>query len=156
MARGNLFEISTHIDDLGETTESDFYVQCGIIADYFSDIDPVKPTKELLSRFLSAGIETGVQDDAEGRARPWFRLTQSSRQGFFKNKYEEFQRAANKLTLEEFSTGIDDIANLMEPQYSDAVYVTDNTGVYYDSIDDFLRNAETDVKYYIGNVVYMN
>lgn len=156
MARGNLFEISTFIDDLGETNESDFYVNCGVIADWFSDVDPVKPTKELLSRFVSAGIETGVQDDTEGRSRPWFKLTERSRQEYFRPKYDAFKEAVEHMTLDEFSTRTDTVTNLIETQYGDAVYVPDNAGVYYDSIDDFLRNASLDVKYYIGNVVFMN
>lgn len=156
MARGNLFEISTFIEDLGETNETDFYVQCGIIADFFSDIDPVKPTKELLFRFVSAGIETGVQDDADGASRPWFRLTERSRQEYFRPRYEDFKRVVSELTLEEFSTSTATITNLIETQYGDAVYVPDNAGTYFDSIDEFLRNASLDVKYYIGNVIFMN
>lgn len=156
MARGNLFEISTYIDDLGETNETDFYVQCGVIADWFSDIDPVIPTKGLLARFQTAGIETGVQDDAEGRSRPWFRITERSRQDFFRSRFESFQKVVSEMTLEEFSTGTDTIADLMETQYNDAIYVPDNTGVYYDSVDEFLRKASVDVKYYIGNVVLMH
>ena len=156
MAKGYLYEISSFINELGKTDESDFYDQCGVVADWFETVDPVKPTKELLCRFHQAGIENGTEEDSEGNTRQWFKLTSSSRQEYFRPLYEEFKRAAHDMPLEKFSTGIYTIENLLETQYGDAIYISDHTGVYYDSIEDFLRNAEMDIKYYVGNVIYMH
>ena len=109
-----------------------------------------------MCRFHQAGIENGTEEDSEGNTRQWFKLSNSSRQEYFRPLYEEFKKVVGDMPLGKFSTGIYTIENLLETQYGDAIYIPDHTGVYYDSIEDFLRNAEMDVKYYVGNVIYMH
>lgn len=147
MARGYLYELATEKDNLGNVTESDFYDKCGVYADYFENLAFYQTaTDELLKCLQSRGIDVNFEDKS-------FILTQETQLNYFKSNYQLFMKMAKDLTLEQFADPgkAYELSRFITDTYSDAVYIN----AFYD-FDDFMRDAELDTRYYIGNVILMH
>lgn len=152
MARGNLYELRTDRNDLNTMDESDFYEGCGYIAEYFENADIESNVEYLLTTLQLSGIQTGEEYDEEENVRyPYFILTQEGKETYFKDRFEKAKVMLNQMTLSEFATNTYDLIHTIEDDYTDAVYCN---GCFYD-LDYFIRTADVDTKYYIGNVVLM-
>lgn len=120
------------------------------IADYVLDDTDRQDDIEWLKGYAKQGITFGADENGE-----FFTITDKNE--FFKTKFKAFKDALQKLstmTIDEFVT---DINNLdiyeMQQAYNEThgFYVCYNDGVL--TLDEFVRFAETDTKYYIGATI---
>lgn len=154
MARGYLYEIVKDPErlfcmDADEATlrfaENEF--------EWSEDLDPDEPRKDLLEVLEHLGAKIGI--DEEGRKQ--FHLSEQVKKKYFRDRFYKMKQMVEKITLETFSCGgISDLQELLEESYDNAVYMGDYGYDKFLSFDRFIREAETDVWYYVGNIVLMH
>lgn len=153
MARGNIYEMSMDIDNVGDVTESNFYEMAGIACEFVEDANAETENEKLVQIFKQYGAETGVEEDFDGNMRPYIIFTEEVKINYFKSSFEKFKKLAESCSLEEFSTT--SLYNLrfsiLDP-YGECVYINDTLYEF----EQFLRESLTHKKYYLGNVVWMN
>lgn len=154
MARGYLYEIVKDPErlfcmDADEATlrfaENEF--------EWSEDLDPDGPQKDLLEALEQLGAKISI--DEEGRKQ--FQLSDNAKKKYFHDRFYKMKQMAEKMTLEAFScSGISELQALLEEPYDNAVYLGDYGYDNFLSFDHFIREAETDVWYYVGNVILMH
>lgn len=155
MARGYAYEVTEKIEDVRSMTETDFYDQCGKLADFFSDV-PEYEAEELVSslveRFGICGFETGKDSDVNGKETFWVIPTQEGREKYFLARFNSLKEYVSKMSLKEFSESSFKLQELIDNDYTDGIYINE----MFDTMDHFVRNCICGTKYYFGNVVLMH
>lgn len=62
------------------------------------------------------------------------------------------QEKVKNLSIKDFITSANELQNLINNNYTDAVYF--NT--YFNTFDDFIRQLQPDTTYYVGNILCMH
>lgn len=142
--RGYIYEVSKE-KKLGEIDENSFFDK-NVDAECFSNEDQSQAL--FLTEWLSNhGAETGVED-----GYPYFILTNAVKMDIFKERFEKVLEMMENMDLQTFSTStLYFLRSTIEDTYDDAI--SENDG--FEIFDRWIREAETDVKYFIGNVVMM-
>lgn len=124
----------------------------GFEAESFDEVAP-EMAKERVKMFLddlSGCCETGYEDGVG-----YFILGENSKVQYFLSMYYMFRNLANQLTIDDFTASsqkVKQICRVLDDDYSDAIVVNDTVF----TLDNFLRDAEIGVKYYVGpNVIEM-
>lgn len=139
MGRGTIFEISKR--KTGMINEENFYDIVPIMADYVEDSQNQDCLLNLLSKL---GAKTGEN---------FFILTDDVKYQYFASRLDKIKEIVSNLTLEEFaSSDMYTLKYLIENDYGDLVYENENLI----SLDQWIREADTGVKYFVGNTVYMH
>ena len=159
MARGYLFEISRNMDALGNLSEESIvetdFAFCE--ADYYNELnkDEIHTcVEDFLERFAHLGCTTGSEDD-HGKSIPYIVFSDEAKKNYFRNKYVEFLKATEDMSLHDFATDSSlayCLSHYINDSYSDAV-MWDSS--FY-TLDAFVRSTETGTKYYIGNILLMH
>lgn len=154
MARGYLYEIVKDPErlfcmDADEATlrfaENEF--------EWSEDLDPDEPQKDLLESLEQLGAKISI--DEEGRKR--FQLSDNAKKKYFHDRFYKMKQMAEKMTLEAFScNSVSNLQVLLEEPYDNAVYLGDYGYDSFLSFDRFIREAETDAWYYVGNIILMH
>ena len=161
MARGYVFEIAKNADDLfnlDQWTINEDASAYGV--DYASEIYTAAERRmEFADRFSGSHVENVCVD---GETIPIIKLTNEIKEKFFHSRFERFKEATANMTLEQFSTDYQAHAD-DDPDVLDLRLLIRNTCgdmVYFDGLvkplDDFIREADPDTKYYVGNVVLIH
>lgn len=148
MARGNIYEVSKMEHGVGSMDESSFYGMLDELnIDFVSNGDPGE-NRFFLQTMRDAAAGVG-KDEKE-----YFILTDEAKRNYFKNRFEKLKTFLSDLTLDTFAlTGMYEISNLIEIRDGDCISMD---GDRPKTVDAWLREAETGVKYYVGNVVIMH
>lgn len=154
MARGYLYEIVKDPErlfciDADEATlrfaENEFQ--------WSKNLDPDEPRKDLLEVLEYFGAKINI--DEKGRKQ--FHISDRVKQEYFRNRFCRLKQVVQKMTLETFSCNeVSNLQELLEESYDNAVYLGDYEYDKFLSFDRFIREAETDALYYIGNVILMH
>ena len=111
------------------------------MADYVEDSQNQDCLLNLLSKL---GAKTGEN---------FFILTDDVKYQYFASRLDKIKEIVSNLTLEEFaSSDMYTLKYLIENDYGDLVYENENLI----SLDQWIREADTGVKYFVGNTVYMH
>lgn len=148
MARGYIYEINKD-NEPGYMGESDFYEKAGTIAEYFSDVSAQDGQAD---EFLEELGQYGFIIDKTEKS---FMLPDNKESTWFRSRYEQFMKLTKNLTFEQFTNPVTayNLTSLVHDGYSDAVYIND---CFYE-MDTFMRELiQTDVKYYVKNIVLMH
>ena len=155
MARGYSYEVTKNIEDVRSMTETDFYDQCGKLADFFSDV-PEYEAEELIrflvNHFETCGFQTGTETDDEGNETFWIIPTQEGKEKYFYNNFCALKEYVSNMSLKEFSESAYTLQMLIDNDYANGIYVDEG----FDTMDHFVRNCICGTKYYLGNVVLMH
>ena len=146
MARGNFYEVSLDSNNIGNMTEEDFYGSNE--GDYFEDsLDSSVDINALFNVLNSYGIKTGQGED-DGLYYAIF--TETGKENWFRSQFLELKTAVESMDLKTFSTtSMYKLKKAICDYFGDAIYLD---GALY-PLDEFIREAECDKKYYFGNVV---
>lgn len=154
MARGYLYEIVKEPEclfrmDADEATlrysENEF--------EWSEDISADEPRKDLMEVLEQLGAKISTDEDG----RNYFQISDQVKQNYFRNRFDRLKKIVQEMTLETFSCdGVSDVQEIVEESYDNAVYLGDYGYDRFLSFDWFIREAETDVSYYIGNVILMH
>lgn len=146
--RGIIYEIRKSLENLGLMDESDFYEMNGVEFDYVKSEEKTEGASEaetFLKWLKSFGAP--VSDNS-------FILTETVKEKIFSENYSKFKRLADNMTLREFSTSnLYTLRSCIEDPYGDAVHTEED---YFLPFERWIREAETDVRYYVGNCVIMH
>ncbi len=153
MARGYCYEITTDEDAVLSMSENDLYDYASHEFDYAANLSG-EESKEL-TKGLTKRFSEVEKRSVGGKKYFAFKISEGDKIKFFKNKFEDFKKQTEKLTLTKFAT--DENASyylrmLLADTFSDAVYLDGN---FYD-LDTFVRVANENETYYIGNVCLMH
>lgn len=147
MARGNIYEVSKKESCVGSMDESLFYGMLDELKVDFVSNGVFSENQFFLQTMKDAGAEVG-KDEKE-----YFILTDEVKRNYFKDRFEKLKTCLSALSLDTFSlTGMYEISDLIENRYGDCISMDGDTK----TVDAWLREAETGVKYYVGNVVNMH
>lgn len=92
-----------------------------------------------------AGAEVG---------KDYFILTDKVKENIFSTRFKKLKETINEMKLHDFATmDSGSLKALIDDPYDNAIYEEKNS---FNSIDRWIRIAETGVKYYVGNVVGMH
>lgn len=136
----------TKDDYISEVTLHDCFV--GQIADYAIETNDRKNDLEWLKSVIG---KYGAVVDVE---KETVYFPEGFKEAYFKEKYEEFKKLVEELTLEEFA-GTDvrggfkryQIESLMENKFGFYVYID-----YPQTLDDFVRYLSEGATYYVGSI----
>ena len=143
--RGYIYEVSKE-KHLGEIDENGFFDK-NVDAEWFADESPSQALF-LTEWFSEHGAETGVED-----GYPYFILTDAVKMDIFKERFEKVEEMMENMDLQTFSTSsLYFLRSTIEDTYDDAI--SENDG--FEIFDRWVREAETNVKYFVGNVVAMH
>lgn len=151
MARGILYELQEDLEDVGTTSESDFFEYLGHEFSHIAEsVDSNGEIELLLAYLRELGAETGVvADGTNGRGVPYVEITDNVKKAYFQECYNQFTELLKKLTIDQF---INDgyaykLRNAIDDEYGDAVT---NINDEFRTLDYFMRNASG--RYYVGKV----
>lgn len=146
MARGNFYEVSKNPDELGSMTEEDFYGSNE--GSYFEDSkNSSMEIQTLFDVFHLHGMETGQGKDG----RYYVVFTENGKESWFQSMFLKFKALADSMDLKTFSTtSMYQLKYAICDDWGDAVCV----GSTLYPMDEFIREAECNEKYYFGNVVF--
>lgn len=157
MARGNLYELRKNAEETGYITDDMFYDYDGFEFDYTVTLNEEESKREV-NAFLDIVKGFGAQigtENVNGKEMHYVIFSNEMKEAYFAKRFEELKNLVNAMDLHEFATSEpNQMKRLIDDDYEDAVY-TGGGGLY--TMDYFIREAETDVKYYVGmNVLYMH
>lgn len=116
-----------------------------------ADDSEIKQVTDLLKHHgFQIGYAT-VDVGPDEKEIPYFVSTTMAKKNYFHARFKQFKKLAENMTLDEFATSVSTIQSTIEETFSDAVY--HNTA--FDTFDNFIRNTQPGVKYYIGYVYEM-
>lgn len=81
-----------------------------------------------------------------------FTATEQAICNYFQPRFNALKQEITALTCEEFITSANNLQQLIDNQYTDAVYL--DTAFY--TFDEFMRNITPNTTYYIGNICRMD
>ena len=146
--RGTIYEISRTPENLGAMDESDFYEMSGVEFDYVKNEEKTEGTSEA-GTFLNWLRSFGAPISGNS-----FILTKTVKEKIFSENYSKFKKLTDNMTLREFSTSnLYTLRSCIEDPYGDAVHTKEDSFL---PLERWIREAETDVKYYVGNCVIMH
>ena len=155
-----MFEVSNDIRNVGNLSEDDLYDHLGELStDYVQDCseeDSLRDIFNLMIRLRDNGAETSEENGV-----PYVIFSQESKRKWFSKKFAQFTVLANRLNLDIFSGAAENTWSILaelnskiDDKYGDQIYSSDD--FTFGSLDDFVRYAEVDIKYYFGpNVVFI-
>lgn len=154
MARGNLYELQSNVDAVGNTSESDFY---DYLRSEFENIkeapDPEAEVKQLWQYFHKLGMPVGAHIPAnEDKTIYFVDITDEGRKNYFADRFRACKQLLDEMTFENFmdTDYAYKLCSTVEDTYGDAVTMEEDT---FQTFDDFMRTASG--RYYIGNIFYM-
>ena len=146
--RGIIYEIKKKTEHLGVMDESDFYEMNGVEFDYVKNEEKTEGTSEA-GTFLNWLRSFGAPVSGNS-----FSLTETVKEKIFSENYSKFKKLAEKMTLREFSTSnLYTLRSCIEDPYGDAVHTEEDCFL---PLERWIREAETGVRYYVGNCVIMH
>lgn len=161
MARGYCYEITSDLDyigDLDEWTINEDPSAYGV--DYAAKIDDVENRRMYFAaRFPGAFSGKKCVD---GEDIPTIVITNEIKAKYFQHRLERLKAAVYNMTLEQFSTDYESHGDDDADIYDLRLLIRDTCGdlVYFENevmpVDDFVRKAEPNKKYYIGNVILIH
>ena len=146
--RGTIYEISKNPENLGVMDESDFYEMSGVEFDYVKNEEKVEGASaaETFLHWLKS-FGTPISGNS-------FVLTEMVKEKIFSKNYAKFKELADSMTLREFATSnLYTLRSCIEDPYGDAVHTEEDAFL---PLERWIREAETDVRYYVGNCVIMH
>lgn len=152
MARGYIYEVNTNLDRAVKINEAMFYESIDSLAvDYVSDLDVEEQNclkQDLLDMLKKIGAKIIQEGDLYG-----YILSEDVKMNLFRNRYRKAQAIFKQMTLKEFSTSsLYSLRELIHDDYDDCIYMFDSLYPF----DQWLRESECDVPYYLGNIVFMH
>lgn len=154
MARGYLYEIvkdPEHLFCMDANEAALRYAENEF--EWSEDLDPDEPRKDLLEVLEHFGAKISI--DEEGRKQ--FQISDRVKRKYFHDRFYKMKQMVEKMTLETFSSdGISDLQEILEESYGNAVYLGNYEYDNFLYFDRFIREAETDVWYYIGSIILMH
>lgn len=147
--RGFMFEISINPEQLRELTADEFAARSdsGTWGEWFHDED----ANCVLENYESSFKNTGIIFDTDDKGL-YLAISEQAKLSHFKSRYECTKKVMEDMSLLEFATSsCDTLKSLIEDTWTDAVFWN-----YPVTWDRFIREAELDKKYYIGNVIGMH
>ena len=169
MSRGYIYEISDNIDTVGNMDQSDFYESISALeVDFVANI-PENQQAELREAFIQmlkscgAVIRLVTDTDPEEFSDGVYAVTglkKKKKKNFFYDRFKRMKQLAESITLTQFAIDSNDKRSLplyhlkkaIEEDYGDMVYL--NSSWY--TVDYFIRTADPNRTYYIGNVVCLD
>ena len=147
MGRGYCYEITTDKDNILFMGESDLYEYAQHEFDYASDLGKTESMET--ARDFAARISSDVEElEGENGRFLAVRITNEDKLRYFGNRLERARELINSITPEEFATSdCYELRSLIQDDYGDMVYL--NSSLY--TLDAFVREADPDKTYYIGN-----
>ena len=146
--RGTIYEISKAPENLGLMDESDFYEMNGVEFDYVKNEEKTEGASaaETFLKWLRS-FGTPISGNS-------FILTETVKEKIFSENYSKFKKLADSMTLREFSTSnLYTLRSHIEDPYGDAVHTEEDSFL---PLERWIREAETGVRYYVGNCVIMH
>lgn len=157
--RGYMFEITTDVNDVCMLNTVDLYEEISSMSvDYIADVDD-RDRKSLVNQFLSRFADRGADVSIENNENNWYgtirSITPEVKRAYYKERFEKFQKLAAEIDLKNFSEDSNvlyEISAAVKDDYGDMVYLD---GYSY-TLDYFIRNADPDTLYYVGNVILLH
>jgi len=151
MARGYIYEISKNPENIGEMTEDCFY---NMSLDYVTNIEE-ETAASLVDDFMLSlhemfGFTIG-REFINGKCQNFIIANSISKKAYFEKRFLDFKDKVTVMTLDEFLSETWNLEMLINDRYSDAVYEDE----CFHTKDQFIRNMELGVKYYISNHVVL-
>lgn len=146
--RGTIYEISKASENLGLMDESDFYEMIGVEFDYVKNEEKTEGASaaETFFKWLRS-FGTPISGNS-------FVLTETVKEKIFSENYSKFKKLADSMTLREFATSnLYTLRSHIEDPYGDAVHTEEDSFL---PLERWIREAETGVRYYVGNCVIMH
>lgn len=153
MARGNIYEVTTDLEYGFDMDEVDFYDKYEALQiDYVENMEKwtsIEETEAFIMSLAGEGAETGFENKY-GIDVPYFSFSLISKKHHFESRLHRVKALAEQMTLTEFSSDSTAVWNLreaVEDNNGDCIYM--NGSLY--TLDKFIRDAETGVKYYLNS-----
>lgn len=166
MGRGYIYEVSDNINFIGSMGEEDFYEDLSALSvDYVANMDKAdqdEMREDFLKTLKSHGAHVQLITDDTLEEFPngvyaVSNLNDIFKKNFFHERYRRMKTLAESITLQQFSidsfdTTLYNLKNAIVDDYGDMIYLNSS----YETLDYFIRNANPQTTYYIGNVVFMH
>lgn len=152
MGRGCIYEVYTEETQYIGIKEDMFYESVDSLAiDYVLDISAEEQNdlkKRMLDILKKSGAKIIKKDDMYG-----FILSNEVKMSLFCDRYHKAKEFFEQMSLKEFSTSdLYSLRELIHEDYDDCVYAFDSLYPF----DQWIREAECNVPYYLGNIVLMH
>lgn len=152
--RGFLFELSEAPDNLGDM-DADSFINTndgGSFAEWYEDTKLESVDSSVIEELKHVNM---YHSSDEKNSSPYLLIDDSVRKKYFAKRFLDFHKQSINVSMNDFISGsINEIQRIIEDNYGDAVYLTESQ--YALSFDRFVREAEDNRKYYIGNVILMH
>lgn len=160
MARGTIFYITRNPEQDISFGESNYYDKLDVLKlDYVKDQDgdesevPLECLKKMLAG-LGAAV-TGWESPFSFMFR--FRAVEKAKRDYFAPRLEKFKKQAQALTIESVMRSAPALDFILDNEYGDIITLAQPYGETDLTLDDFLRQLEPDVSYYVyGRVILMH
>ncbi|MDO4647176.1 MAG: hypothetical protein Q4B26_00900 [Eubacteriales bacterium] len=155
MGRGVCYAISKSKEDVLYFEESDLYSSIDSLAIDFvktqTEEDSRASVRYLIDELKNAGAEIGIEKLSDGVTNiHHLRMTDEVKKMYFRARFEKVKALVDEMDLEYFSVGDPyTLKMLIDDSYADCVYEDG----WPKTLDYFIREADTDVKYYIAPTV---
>lgn len=154
MERVFIYEICSDITNIGNMTENYFNDMLGYGSNNFLSIGQPEE-RAIRNGFIEVLKKHGAQygtGKAGAEEIPWVIFSQETKGNYFRERFEKMKQLAGGMTLDQFSESKEEVKHLkliIDDEFGDAVYF--NSSFY--TLDDFIRDVEPGMKYFIGNVL---
>ena len=151
--RGFLLEVATKKQNLYEMDADTFAgTRDGAsFAEWYADMKEPLSREHIQKALEMNGCICRTQKDGTIQ----FSISEDAKERYFNERYQKFLEAAKKMSLKDFASGkLDQIRDIMEDSYSNAVYLAEEQ--YAITFDQFFRMAQEDTNYFIGNLIAMH
>lgn len=156
--RGILIEIATIPDKLGNLTADQFAKtnDGASFANWYDDATSTNAFVKFISDMELYGVKHEVEySNAVTGEYHCLIFDTEAKEKYFKHRYKTLKKEIKSFSLQAFASNeVGFLQKLIEDDSSDAVYLTEEDHAI--NLDTFIRHAEPEQKYYIGNIVMMH
>lgn len=151
--RGFLYIISTEKESVFDFDETDFYHLAQNECEWVENSAHELNENCLYEKLKMMGAEAGEELHSNGNRCQYVIFTKEVKQNYFRKNFEKFKEMAVSCDLEKFSTdSLYELRLSIEDPYGDCVYVSGS----FMTVERFVREAEENVRYYLGNIITMH
>ena len=149
MARGTMYELQRTKELLNDLQEYQLYDHLPDIAEYVETVKNREEEKEyLLEDMKDLGAVVGSEEGID-----YIIFTKDCKENYFRERFLKVKKMVGDMSLEEFSSSdLCTLRDTIQDDWGDMVYKED----FMMPFDQFIRTADADVKYYIGNMIYLH
>lgn len=146
--RGFIYEVSDSPNDIFSMEEDDFLGLTSMLGCSMVKKIPDEQLESMKRVFTKLFSEYGASDYSVDSLT----LTDSTKKNFFFNRFCQFRKTVETMTLEDFAESDPyAVRELLENSYGDMVFY--NSDLF--PLDRWVRNAPVNTTLYLGNVIIM-